>query len=68
VTQLERRIRHSGLLVCTGIAILLLSLLWKHPLSFMAFLVIGCPLTLGGVLWYLYALATKEISEGKRPA
>jgi len=68
VTQLEKRIRQSGLLIFTGIAILLLSLLWKHPLSFMAFLVVGCPLTLGGVLWYLYALATKEGSESKGSA
>ena len=60
MTQLERRIRLSGLLISTGITILLFSLLWKHPLSFMVFLAAGCPLILAGVVWYLYTLAARE--------
>ena len=57
---LETRIRWSGLLVILGLAVLLLSLIWAHPLSFMAFLVVGCPLIVGGVLFYLWALAVKD--------
>ena len=57
MTRLEKRIRRSALLVASGFAILLVSLFWKHPLSFMAFLGFGCPLILGGVLLYLYSLS-----------
>lgn len=53
---MARHIRWAGALVCLGLAIQLLTLLWVHPLSFMAFLVIGCPLTGAGVLLYLYSL------------
>jgi hypothetical protein len=56
---LEKRIRRSALLISIGVLVLLFSLLWKHPLSFMAFLVVGCPLILVGLLLYLYSLATE---------
>jgi hypothetical protein len=56
---LEKRIRRSAVLVSIGVVVLLFSLLWKHPLSFMAFLVVGCPLILVGALLYLYSLATE---------
>lgn len=57
---LEKRIRASALLISFGVAVLLLSLLWKHPLSFLSFLVVGCPLIVGGALLYLYSLATRD--------
>ena len=56
---LEKRLRRSALLISIGVLVLLVSLLWKHPLSFMAFLVVGCPLILVGLLLYLYSLATE---------
>ena len=56
----ERRIRRSAVLISSGLLILLVTLFWKGPLSFMAFLVLGCPLVLAGALLYLYALATRE--------
>jgi len=56
---LEKRIRRSAVLISIGVLVLLFSLLWKHPLSFMAFLVVGCPLILVGSLLYLYSLATE---------
>ena len=58
--SIEKRIRRSAVLVALGIAIQLASLLWTHPLSFMAFLTIGCPLTLAGVLLYLHSLAARD--------
>lgn len=58
-SPLENRIRWSGFLVVTGIAVQLLTLTWVHPLAFMAFLMVGCPLTIAGVLLYLYSLAVK---------
>jgi hypothetical protein len=57
---LEKRIRRSALLISLGVVVLLVSLLWRHPLSFLSFLVIGCPLILAGAVLYLYSLATRE--------
>ena len=58
-TTIEQRIRWAGLLVVIGLLVQLLTMSWSHPLAFMAFLIIGCPLTLAGVLLYLFSLATK---------
>lgn len=57
---IEHRIRISGVLIAIGLVVLLLSLRWAHPLSFMAFLVLGCPLIFIGVLLFLWALASKD--------
>ena len=56
---IEKRIRWSGLLVVAGLLVQVLTLPWLHPLAFMAFLAIGCPLSLAGVLLYLYSLAAR---------
>lgn len=56
----EKRIRRSAVLISIGLLVLLVTLLWRDPLSFMAFLIVGCPLVLAGALLYLYALATRE--------
>ncbi len=55
---IERRIRWAGLLIGAGLAIQLLTLVWVHPLTFVAFLILGCPLVLGGTLFYLYSLVS----------
>jgi plastocyanin len=44
-------------MIVAGLVVLLLSLLWAHPLAFMLLLAVGCPLILAGVLLYLWALA-----------
>jgi hypothetical protein len=59
IPTIEQRIRWSGILVVTGLLVQLLTMSWSHPLAFMAFLIIGCPMTLAGVLLYLFSLATK---------
>jgi hypothetical protein len=56
---IEQRIRWAGLLLITGLLVQLLTMSWSHPLAFMAFLMIGCPLILAGVLIYLVSLVTK---------
>jgi hypothetical protein len=56
---IEQRIRWAGLLVISGLLVQLLTMSWSHPLAFMAFLMIGCPLILAGVLIYLVSLVTK---------
>ena len=55
---IERRIRISGLLVILGLGIQMATLFWNHPLSFMLFLLVGCPLTVAGMILYLYSLAS----------
>jgi hypothetical protein len=57
-TRVERRIRLAGLLICSGLLVQLISLAWVHPLAFMAFLLIGCPLVGVGVVIYLWALVS----------
>jgi len=58
-TTIEKRIRWAGLLVVGGLIVQILTMSWSHPLAFMAFLIIGCPLTLAGVLLYLFSLTAK---------
>ena len=53
----ERRIRWASLLIGAGLLVQFGSLLLIHPLAFMAFLVIGCPLMAAGILLYLFSLA-----------
>ena len=55
---IERRLRWAGLLIALGLIIQLLTFIWIHPLAFIAFAVIGCPLVLAGVLFYLYSVVS----------
>jgi hypothetical protein len=57
---IEKRIRWAGLLICIGLVVQLFCLIRIHPLSFMAFLMVGCPLMLGGVLLYLHSLVPRS--------
>jgi hypothetical protein len=52
-------------LVSAGLIIQMLTLLWTHPLAFMAFLLIGCPLVGAGILLYLYSLVSHHDRGGQ---
>jgi hypothetical protein len=52
----ERRIRWASFLIGVGLLIQLASLLVVHPLAFIAFLLLGCPLMLAGIVRYLLSL------------
>ena len=58
--DIEKRIRWSGILICAGLLVQIATTRWTHPLSFMAFLVIGCPLMFAGAAIYLYSLVSKD--------
>jgi hypothetical protein len=58
ISVTERRIRWASLLVGAGLLVQLGSLLVIHPLAFVAFAMVGCPLTAAGVLLYLLSLPT----------
>jgi len=51
-----RRLRMAGLFIIVGVLVQALSLFWNHPLSFMAFLGIGCLAVFVGIVIYLLAL------------
>jgi hypothetical protein len=52
----ERRIRWASFLVGAGLLVQLGSLLIVHPLAFVAFLMVGCPLMAAGIVMYLFSL------------
>ena len=52
----EQRIRWASFLVGAGLLVQLASLLIVHPLAFVAFLMIGCPLMAAGIVLYLFSL------------
>ena len=58
--SIERRIRWSGILVVAGLVVQMLTLLWTHPLTFVCFIVVGCPLVGAGILLFLYSLVAHQ--------
>jgi hypothetical protein len=63
---LERRINWASKLIGTGLLVQLGALLAVHPLAFVAFLMIGCPLVAAGIALYLLSLVSSSTS-GKVP-
>jgi len=66
----ETRIKWASLLIGTGLLVQVLALLRVHPLSFVAFLVIGCPLVGLGIILYLAALISPDsvtVSQNSQP-
>jgi hypothetical protein len=59
-TPMERRIRWSGLRIVAGLVLQMFSLPWTHPLAFVGFLLIGCPLLAAGILLFLYSLVSHQ--------
>jgi hypothetical protein len=59
-TVLERRIRWSGLLIAVGLLLQLLTLPLTHPLAFVGFALLGCPLVAAGMLFFLYSLVSHD--------
>jgi len=59
---IERRLRWAGSLIALGLIVQLTTFIWIHPLAFIAFAVIACPLIGAGVLLFLYSLASHQPS------
>lgn len=62
--NLEARIRWAAMLICAGLLVLLLTLIRIHPLAFVAFAVIGCPLVLVGILLFLFSIVSHQPKAG----
>jgi len=61
---ITKKLRTAGLLVIAGLIVEALSLVWNHPLSFVAFMGIGGLLMAAGILWYLWALVSYRPDAG----
>jgi hypothetical protein len=59
---IERSIRWAGFLIAIGLIVQLATFVWIHPLAFITFAVIACPLVGAGVLLFLYSLASHQPS------
>jgi len=59
---ISKRLRIAGVLIVLGLVVEGLSLIWNHPLSFVAFLGVGGLLLLLGIVVYLTALVTPRQS------
>jgi len=59
---ISRRLRIAGVLIVLGLIVEALSLIWNHPLSFVAFLAIGGLLLFLGIVVYLTALVSPRQS------
>lgn len=57
---MKKRLRISGVLILAGLLTELGSLLWSHPTSFVAFLLLSGSLLLSGMLFFLYSLVAKN--------
>jgi len=55
---ISKKLRTAGILIIIGLAVEALSLVWNHPLSFVAFLGMGGLLLAAGILSYLWALVS----------
>jgi hypothetical protein len=56
---ISKKLRVAGVLIILGLMVEGFSLLWNHPLSFLAFLCVGGVLLALGVLIYLLALVSR---------
>ena len=59
---ISRRLRIAGVLIFLGLIVEAFSLIWNHPLSFVAFLGIGGFLLFLGIVVYLTALVSPRRS------
>ncbi|HJS75413.1 MAG TPA: hypothetical protein VJ921_14070 [Vicinamibacteria bacterium] len=58
VEVLQRRLRLSSILIAAGLVVEMVTLFWSHPLTFIAFLLLGGTLVALGVLLYLYSIVS----------
>lgn len=71
---IHSKLRRAGVLIIIGLIVQTLSLLWNHPLSFIAFVSIGGLFLAIGIILYLFTLvnipmaqAEKESAQAQKP-
>ena len=55
-TKLEKRLSQAGFLIAAGLIVQIAASALIHPLAFVAFLLVACPLVVAGMLLFLWAL------------
>lgn len=65
--HIEAGIRRAGTLISIGLVLQAITLFSMRPLSFMAFLLVACPLVGIGILLYLYTLVTPRTESVEKP-
>jgi hypothetical protein len=63
MTSIERKIRWASILTGCGLLVQLGTFLVVSPLAVIAFLGVGCPLVIAGVLLYLISLLKGTTAE-----
>jgi len=61
--MMAKRLRLAGILLIIGLLVEAFSLLWNHPLSFIAFSSVGLFLLFCGVVVYLFSLLQYRAAE-----
>lgn len=56
INPIHSKLRLVGVLIIVGLVVQTLSLLWNHPLSFIAFVSIGGLFLASGIILYLFTL------------
>jgi hypothetical protein len=56
VTKLEKRLRWAGVLIAAGLVVQVLTLLRLHPIAFVVFLGVACPLMAAGIVLFLWTI------------
>lgn len=59
VEALHRRLKISSILVSAGLLVEVVTLFWSHPLTFVAFIVLGGTLVGMGIVLYLYSIVSR---------
>lgn len=59
-TTLEKRLRWAGVLIAAGLVVQLITLEVLHPLAFVAFLGVACPLIAAGIALFSYAILKSQ--------
>ena len=57
---LAGRLQVAGFLIAIGIAVVLATLYWNHPVSLFLFLTLGAGLVGTGMVLYLWSVATRK--------
>lgn len=66
---IHSKLRLAGVLIILGLVVQALSLLWNHPLSFIAFVSLGGLLLGVGIILYLFTLVNIPATQpGERSA
>jgi len=55
---LEGGLRWAGYLVAAGLIVQIGSSWWQHPVAFIVFAVVACPLVVAGILLFLWTIAS----------